>query len=179
MSEEKTIETIPFWLAVALVTIATLPTILYPGQYRIPLWAAFTTWAAYFSLGAKPSVIFGLIVPNFFWGSFWTTMALWTWMLMVNNNVIPDVAPYITFFIFISILVWSMKFWKVWQQGALALFLGVSMTIAIFATGFFPATGNYVADPWISMLWAWLTATFGAFLGWINIIITFPRKVRR
>lgn len=177
MSEQKTKETIPFWLAVAIVTIATLPTVLYPGHWKIPLWAAFALWAAYFALGAKPSVIFGLIVPCFFWGSFWTTLALWLWGIMAVNGVIPDVAPYITFLVFISILVWGMKLWKGFGQGALAVFLGVSMTIAIYVTGFFPGNGNYLADPWISHLWALLTATFGGFLGWINIIITFPRKV--
>ncbi len=177
MSEVKTKETLPFWLAVGIVSAASLPLVLYLGDYKIPVWAAFTTWATYFLFGAKPGVILSLILPCFAWGSLCSTLAIFTWMIGVNYNIVPDLAPYIGFLVFLCLVIYGMRWWKGFTTGTIAVFMGVSQTIAIFATNFYPAGPNILVNPWICFGWAVMTAVIGGIFGWVNVILTFPRKV--
>jgi hypothetical protein len=175
MSEQKVRETIPLWLAVAITVVLSIPFGVYLGKYNFPLWAAFIVWAEYFALGAKPSAL-ALIYPAFSYGAIVTGASMFVTVLLAKA-MDPNLALAISLFIFVAFIVYSMRWWKTLQVGSLPLFNGISMLLAIYFTGSYPAAGNALADPWIATAWTIVAGIFGGILGWFNVTITFPRKV--
>ena len=57
MWRQKTKNTIPLWLAIAITVVVSLPFGIWLDKLNLPLWAAFIVWAEYFALGAKPSAL--------------------------------------------------------------------------------------------------------------------------
>lgn len=69
---------------------------------------------------------------------------------------------------------------------SLAYFNGLSMFLVLYFAGIAggPGTGGgplisgdlaWLVNPWIYWIWISLAGIFGAFLGWFNILITFPK----
>lgn len=96
-------------------------------------------------------------------------------------GVIPSVAVWL--FIWVAIAVYIMRFHPAFWKGSLAYFNGLSMYLAFYFVGLKggfgagPLTGNPLIDPWIMWIWVSIAGIFGAFLGWLNIQITFPKTV--
>lgn len=175
--EKKTKETIPFWLAVVITALLPLPLALYLGKFNVPLWCAFVVWAQYFVYGAKPSA-FKLIFPAFAAGALWSTAGMVATALLAN--ALPFfVALCVGFGVAVAIMVYSMRWVPTFQEGSLAYFNGMAMMLAVYFTGQFPElTASAVLIPIVAGIWTILVGWFGAFLGWFNVTITFPKEVQ-
>lgn len=197
-SKVETKDTVPLWLAVAITVCVSLPFGIWLGNYNLPIWASFIVWAEYFALGAKPSAL-KIIVPAYFLGCVaaaiimtayiavskalgdGTILTMGSWSFTYDN-----LALFIAAFIGFCIFIFAMKWFPVTQTGSLPYFNGISMMLAVFFTGAFntivPADFDanllpYVL-PTVAGLGALLAGLLGAFLGWFNIVILFPRPVK-
>jgi hypothetical protein len=183
--------TIPLWLAVAITVVVSLPFGLWLGSWNLPLWAAFVVWAEYFALGAKPAAL-RIMVPAYILGVIGATVVL-VFSLLVGK-VLPadaklvsdgDLQWFIGLFIAFLPVIYVMKYLPVTDgPGGLPYFNGISMGLATFFTGLYVAYGNMSIGSDVDYLLPVLTAVpailgglLGAFLGWFNIVIMFPRPV--
>ena len=178
METAKTKETIPFWLAVSITVMVILPLGLYFGQYSLPLWVAFIVWAEYFALGATVGNI-KTIIPAYTAGAFWGVcmILLYTWLatFMTGASVYP---MYIALFVGVSVMVFVMKYFTVFQTGSLAYFNGLSMLLAVYFVGAHPDfTSNAYVLVLLSGAYALAGGYLGWFIGWFNVTITFPRPI--
>jgi len=167
-------ETIPLWLAVAITVLVSLPFGLYFGKFNLPLWCSFIVWAEYFALGAKPSAL-KLILPSFAYGAIVAAVSMFTTVILAAT-VTLNAALAISLFVWVALLVYSMRFSKVLTNGSLPLFNGVGMLLAVYFTNSYPGVGNNLLDPWVAGIWTIIAGWFGGVLGWFNILITFPRS---
>jgi hypothetical protein len=177
-------ETIPLWLAVAITVAISLPFGTYLGKFNFSLWISFICWAEYFALGANPGAL-KIIFPAFAASSLWTGFMIW---LINPLHGFPslfaagDLSVQVAFFIGVSIMVYCMKYFKTFQVGSLAYFNGMSMTLAVIFTGSTPKLDFIGAHPqsatFIAALWCIAMGWFGAILGWLNVVITFPKEVQ-
>jgi hypothetical protein len=185
LTEVKTVERLPLFLAVALTVVISLPFGLYLGNFNLALWASFIAWAEYFALGAKPDAL-KLIWPLFPAGAL--TMAIFATftnysVINLGWGLIPSVALWI--FVWVGIAVFIMRYHPNFWKGSLAYFNGLSLYLAFYFSGLKPGagagplTGNPFIDPWILWIWVSIAGIFGAFLGWLNIQLTFPKKVTK
>jgi hypothetical protein len=188
----ETKNTVPMWLAVAITVVISLPFGLWLDAWNIPLWAAFIVWAEYFVLGGKPEAL-KTLVPAYLLGVVGAAFVL---IIMVAFlKAMPDlklVKPgdlpiAIALFIGFCILIYAMKFVPVVNgAGTLCFFNGISMGLATFFIGALYATYGginisgdlgYYLSPVITCIPAALAGLLGAFLGWFNVTILFPRQV--
>ena len=180
MSETKDIpivvvERIPFWLAVALTVLVSMPFGLWLGEYNFALWCAFIVWAEYFALGAKPEAM-KVVIPSFCYAAFITAITL---TLTPFLDFLPDVCTSgdltitVGLFVGVCFLVYSMRWSDTFKQGSLPFFNGMSMALGLYFTGSFPEMG-IVPGPFAAAIWASVMCLFGCFLGWFNVTITFP-----
>ena len=201
----ETKNTIPLWLAVAITVVVSLPFGIWLGKLNFPLWAAFIVWAEYFALGAKPSilknmvpayvlgVVGGAIICEVYaalskvFGS--GTVVDFSLQQLTNDNA----ALYIAFFVGFCVLIYAMKWMPVNGAWSLPFFNGVSVFLGVFFTGSVvsgSALGwfndfGFSAD--VALYWniafsaiaAIMGGLLGAFLGWFNIVILFPRPVSK
>jgi hypothetical protein len=177
-------DTIPLWLAVAITVAISLPFGTYLGKFNFSLWISFIVWAEYFALGANPKAL-KIIFPAFAAASLWTGFMIW---LINPLHGLPslfapgDLSVQVAFFVGVSIMVYCMKFFKTFQVGSLAYFNGMSMTLAVIFTGSTPKLGFIAAHPqsatFIAALWCIAMGWFGAILGWLNVVILFPKEVK-
>lgn len=182
----ETKNTIPMWLAVAITVVVSLPFGLWLDTWNVPLWTAFIVWAEYFALGSKPEGL-KIMVPSYILGVIGSVLVL---ILMVAmQKAIPDaklvsttdIAIAIAFFIGFCVLIYAMKFMPVTGgAGTLPFFNGISMGLATFFVGIYAAYGGLKVDdllvPIVTGIPAILAGLLGAFLGWFNVTILFPRK---
>ena len=191
--QEETRETVPLWLAVAITVCVALPFGIWLGDYNLPIWASFIVWAEYFALGAKASAL-KTIVPAYFLGVVAATIIMVAYMLLstqLGQGTIVSVgdwsmtydnaALFITAFVGFCIFIYLMKYVPVTQTGSLPYFNGISMMLAVFFTGAFvkaaPADIDPNLLPVVAGIGALLAGALGAFLGWFNVTITFPRVI--
>jgi len=177
-------DTIPLWLAVAITVAISLPFGTYLGKFNFSLWISFICWAEYFALGANPKAL-KIIFPAFAASSLWTGFMIW---LIHPLHGLPslfapgDLSVQVAFFVGVSIMVYCMKYFKTFQVGSLAYFNGMSMTLAVIFTGSTPKLGFIAAHPqsatFIAALWCIAMGWFGAILGWLNVVILFPKEVK-
>lgn len=173
----RLVETIPMWLAVALTVVASMPFGLWLGKYNFALWCCFIVWAEYFALGAKPSSL-RLIVPSFSYSVALTALTLWAVQLfdfLPPLRVEGDLAVTAALFVGIALTVYTMRFSRIFQEGSLPFFNGISMALAIYFTGSFPDFGGTFPAPIAAGAWTVLMGIFGCALGVFNVWITFPR----
>jgi hypothetical protein len=181
--------TIPLWLAVAITVVVSLPFGLWLDVWSLPLWAAFVVWAEYFALGAKPSAL-KIMVPAYILGVVGATIVLVFSLLVAkvtDASIVStgDVAWFIGLFLAFCPVIYAMKYLPVTDgQGGLPFFNGISMGLATFFTGLYAAYGGFSISADVNYLIPLLTAVpailaglLGAFLGWFNIVIMFPRPV--
>jgi hypothetical protein len=196
------------WLAIAITVVVSLPFGVWLDKLNLPIWASFIVWAEYFALGAKPSVL-KTMVPAYILGVIGGALicvffaVLWK---ITGNGVIFnyglrdftgfDLALFVSFFIGFCILIYAMK-WMPVVGGAntLPFFNGVSMLLAVYFAGFqgfaggvgltwfkdFNITGDTLqyVTPILCGIAAILAGLLGAFLGWFNVVILFPREVKK
>jgi len=201
--ETETKNTIPLWLAIAITVVVSLPFGIWLGKINFPLWAAFIVWAEYFALGAKPSVLKSM-VPAYILGVVGGALICEFYQLLdkilsTPSNVLvnfglqqltnDNLALYASFFVGFCILIYAMK-WMPVVGGAntLPFFNGVSVFLGVYFTGSFMGwfkdfnigtdTIGY-AIVIFAAISAILGGLLGAFLGWFNVVILFPREVRK
>ena len=145
-------DTIRLWLAVALSVLISMPFGLWLGKFNFALWCSFIVWAEYFALGAKPAGL-KLILPSFAYAAALTAVTLW---LIQFFGFLPslvtegDLAASLVLFAGVGFIVYSMKWSKTFQDGSLPFFNGISMALAIYFTGSFPALGSAAAAPLVA-----------------------------
>jgi hypothetical protein len=185
--ETKTKETIPLWLAVAITVVVSLPFGLWLDNVggdlnlmNLPLWVAFIVWAEYFALGAKPDAL-AKIIPSFGLSVILTAATMFLFVYL-NDQIVPadwpeGTALAVALFIGVAGMVYIMRFWTVLQAGSLPYFNGISMLLAVYFTSSIPAGTDPYLAPWVAAVVAIMAGLLGAFLGWFNVTITFPREV--
>jgi len=180
MPNEKIMkDSIPLWLAVAITVVVSLPFGLWLGKYNLVLWCAFIVWAEYFALGAKHAAI-RIILPSFIYAVALTSLTLFLipYLGFLPKLVAPgDLGIAVALFIGVAFMVYSMKWVKVFQEGSLPFFNGISMSLAVTFTGSFPKPGIEALAPFAAGAWAIASAVLGVALAVFNIWILFPREV--
>jgi hypothetical protein len=198
----ETKNTIPLWLAVAITVCVSLPFGIWLDKLDLPLWAAFIVWAEYFALGAKPGAlktmvpaytlgVIGVALIGLFYqaiNKIWSNPGDTLVDFGLQKLTYDQTALFVAFFIGFCILIYAMKFHPVMQTGSLPFFNGITMFLACYFTGTFL---GWFKDFSIDAGWmpyavvifcaitAWLGGMLGAFLGWFNVVITFPRQVQK
>jgi hypothetical protein len=186
----ETKNTIPLWLAIAITVVVSLPFGLWLGSWGIPLWVAFVTWAEYFALGAKPSILAPTATAYLI--GVVECVAIVAFTVLVGK-VIGDAKLYsagdiqwaIGLFIGFCVFMYAMKYIpQIGGANTLPYFNGITMVLALFFTG---GAGNLVAgqagagDGYTYAIWAGIGAAIGGILGlalgWFNVTILFPREV--
>ena len=192
MAETK--NTIPLWLAVAITVCVSLPFGIWLGSWNLPIWASFIVWAEYFAMGATPSAL-KTIVPAYVLGVIVAAIIMTAYMLLAqalgNGTIISvgdwaftynNLALFIAAFVGFCVFIYAMKWVPVTQTGTLPFFNGISMGLAVFFTGAFvkpfPADIDPNLLPAIAAVGAILAGLLGAFLGWFNVVILFPRPAK-
>jgi hypothetical protein len=174
-------DTVPLWLAVGITVVVSIPFTLWLGIYNMAVWCSFIVWAEYFALGAKPAAI-KTILPSFAYSAALTGLSLAAIPLFsfLPSLVTPgDLAVAVALFIGVCFMVFSMKWTKVFQEGSLPFFNGISMVLAVYFTSSFPQIGVPAGvAPLFAAAWTILLGAFGCALGVFNVWLTFPRKVQ-
>tara|TARA_B110000444_G_C18485877_1_gene431294 strand:+ start:59 stop:616 length:558 start_codon:yes stop_codon:yes gene_type:complete len=169
---------IPLWLAVGLTVIVAVPFGLWLGKYNFALWCAFIVWAQYFVLGAKPAAI-KIIIPSFCSAAFIIAASLWlaSFLSFLPSLVTDgDLALTVGLSLGSCFAVYSMRWAKVFEEGSLPFFNGISMVLAIYFTGSYPDFGGILPAPFGAAIWASVMCVFGCFLGFFNIWVMFSKK---
>lgn len=172
-------ETLPLWLAVAITVVVSVPFSLWLGGWNFAVWCSFIVWAEYFALGAKPAAL-KTIIPAFAYSAVLTglTLAVIPLLAFLPSLVTPgDLAVMVALFVGVAVMVYSMRWATVFQDGSLPFFNGISMVLAIYFTGSYPQVVSGPLTPLWAAVWAILMAVFGGLLGVFNVWLTFPRKV--
>lgn len=179
MTDPKIVkDTLPLWLAVAITVVVSLPFGLWFGKANLPLWCAFVVWAEYFALGARPAAA-KVILPSFSCAAVLTAVTLWLvpFFSFLPNLVTPgDLGMALALFIGVAFMVFSMRWSKVFQDGSLPFFNGISMVLAVTFTGSYPKPPVEAAGPFVAALFAILAAVLGVLLAMFNVWILFPRE---
>jgi len=194
----ETKNTIPLWLAVAITVVVSLPFGIWLGKMNFPLWAAFIVWAEYFALGAKPSVLKNMVpayILGVVGGAIISEVYVAVSKVLGAGQVVDfglqqltndNLALYAAFFVGFCVLIYAMKWMPVNGPWSLPFFNGVSVFLGVYFTGSFMTwfkdfnVGSDVLGYWIvifAALSAIIGGLLGAFLGWFNIVILFPRPV--
>jgi hypothetical protein len=186
MADVKKKETIPFWLAVGITAILFLPLTMFLSKFNIPLWVSFIVWAEYFAFGASLKSAGRFILLAFPSGAI--ICALGFVASFSLSTAIPALAApsgsgmwgiWIGFGVAVCVLVYLMRFTKVFSEGSLAYFNGMTMMIAVLFTGSYPKADVAIqVNTLIACGWTIIAGYFGLFLGWFNVAITFPRTVK-
>jgi hypothetical protein len=174
---QKIVQRVPLPWAVAMTVAIALPFGLFLNKFNIPLWVCFIVWAEYFMLGAKPDtwkVVFPSIAAGGLTGALWmattvlVTSATGTHMivgLLVGN------------FVWVTALLYLMPRSTTLTTGTLSVFNGLALYLAVYFTGSVPSVGMMENPYWVvtlAFLWMAIAAYAGWFLGWLNILLTFP-----
>ena len=173
-------ETIPLWLAIGITVLVSVPFSLWLGSWNFAVWVSFIVWAEYFALGAKPAAI-KLILPSFAYSAILTGLIL---AAIPYLDFLPslvtdgDLAVMLALFVGVSAMVYSMKWFTVFQEGSLPFFNGISMALGVYFTGAFPQVVTGGAAPLWAAVWAVAMGVFGVLLALFNLWITFPREVK-
>jgi hypothetical protein len=186
VAAQETKNTLPLWLAVAITVCVSLPFGVWLGDWNLPIWASFIVWAEYFAMGATPSAL-KTIVPAYILGVLVAAIIMTAYMLLAKAlggmQILTggDVALFISCFVGFCIFIYAMKWVPVTQAGTLPFFNGISMGLAVFFTGAFVKPFGADIDPnllpAVAAVGAILAGLLGAFLGWFNVVILFPRPV--
>ncbi|MCB2175393.1 MAG: DUF1097 domain-containing protein [Actinomycetales bacterium] len=177
----QTKETIPLWIAITITVLLSVPFTLWLGSWNMAVWVSFIVWAEYFALGAKPSAA-KTILPAFAYSAILTglTLALISYLDFLPDIRTPgDLAVMVALVIGVGFMVYSMRWAKVFQEGSLPFFNGISMVLAVYFTGSYPSIVEGAAAAVWAGVWVVVLGAFGVLLALFNLWITFPRPVAR
>jgi hypothetical protein len=176
---------IPLPWATVMVVILCLPLTFYLGEWNFPLWVSFIVWAQYFALGASATT-WKIIIPSLPFGG--TFAAAWcTSAVAFSDFFIAHFGPVhglyaayaISSVVWAALLVYGLSWSNAFTAGTLAVFNGFTLQFATYFTHSVPKVGP-IENPyyliWWSFLWSVLMGYFGWFLGWLNVVLTLPRK---
>jgi hypothetical protein len=138
----------------------------------------FVVWAEYFALGAKPAGI-RVILPSFAYATALTALTLFAIpaFRFLPSVVEPgDLAAALVIGAGVAVMVFTMRFAKVFQVGSLPFFNGISMALAIYFSGSYPKLGPDLTAPLVAGVWTIAMGAFGAVLGVFNVWLTFPQE---
>jgi hypothetical protein len=181
-AEVKIVQRIPFPWAVSIVCVIALPLALFLGKFNFPVWVSFIVWAEYFTLGGTaktsrlifPSLPFGAI-----FAALWVATAVF-YMTVAAHQLNLFIGLVIGALIWVTILMYAIPKSRIFTQGSLAVFNGISIFLGVYFTKSFPAVGP-MGNPYWPILWAFIWAMLMAYLGWIfgwlNVALTFPKQV--
>jgi len=176
----QTRETIPLWIAITITVLVSVPFTLWLGSWNMAVWVSFIVWAEYFALGAKPSAA-KTILPAFAYSAILTglTLALISYLDFLPSLRTPgDLAVGVALVIGVGFMVYSMRWAKVFQEGSLPFFNGISMVLAVFFTGSYPPIVTGAAAAVWAGAWVVVLGAFGVLLAIFNLWITFPKPVK-
>jgi hypothetical protein len=184
MSDEET-NRVPLWLAVSFTAALSVPFGTLLGVYSLPAWVAFISWAEYFAFGESPSQlkwIYGLFPLGALTMAVFATVNNYFVQILGVNLVVSST---IWLFIMVSAAVYLLMKIPQGMDKSLAYFNGLTMFLVLNFAGIGggPGTGGgplvsgnlaWLLNPWIHWLWVSIAGILGAYLGWFNILITFP-----
>lgn len=173
----KPSETIPLWLAVGITVLLSMPFGLWLENYNFALWCSFVVWANYFALGAQPACI-RIIIPSFSYAVAMTMLTLWSAQFLTflpSLRTEGDLSLSLALFVGMSFTVYTMKFSRIFQEGSLPFFNGISMAIGVLLTGSFPTIDSSLPVHLVAGIWTVLMGIFGCVLGFFNVWLTFPK----
>jgi hypothetical protein len=181
MAEEKTVARIPFHWAVSILVVILMPTAFFFGKFNFTLWVVFIAWAHYFLYGGTPEA-FKTTFPCYAYGA--VLSVLWMLSTVAVTPFMPEPYPVmwaimLTNLIWVTILVWGLKFYNL-GAGVICVFGGMTMHLAIYFTASMPKVGPMDNPYWVVIwagIWDIIMGYFGHFCGWLNVQLTFPKKV--
>lgn len=181
--EYKIVNRIPMWLAVAITVLISLPFGYFLGKFNFTLWICFIVWTEYFILGSRPATA-RLIFPSIPFGgaiaALWYICTLWLNNILFGEYGMAFPTIMITGLVWMSLLIIIQNRWHIWVEGTLATFNGLSLTLGTYGTACYPDIGPMDNPYWpviLSWIWCVLMCYFGWVLGWLNVTITFPKKI--
>ncbi len=176
----KTVNRIPFPLAVGLTACFSLPLCMFLGKYNLALWVSFIVWAQYFLYGAELKKAARIVVPCFSAACALCTVG-WVFAYALQR-VIPGAdglwAYWVGFGSVIMVFTKIMDFVPIFREGITSYYNGLTMTIAVLFTQSYPVfSDHYLMQPIQAGIWTIISGLFGLLLGWFNTWVTFPREV--
>lgn len=171
--------------ATSIMVLFVLPLSLYLGKWNIPTWVSFVVWAEYFALGANrstwrvilPSLLFGIIIAGLWCGSSVYVAGLLESSLGELHSVYAGYA--LTNLFWIPLVIYSFEWNETLGAGALPVFNGFTMLLAVYFTGSIPDVGP-IANPYyvigLAAVWTLMASYLGWVLGWFNVFLTFRDK---
>ncbi|WP_054843663.1 DUF1097 family protein [Vulcanisaeta souniana] len=93
--EYKVVQRVPFWLAVALTVVISIPFGVFLGPpFNIALWSSFIAWAEYFAFGAVYKAlkyIYTLFPLGALWGGAISATFVNYFVTYLHSNLILNV----------------------------------------------------------------------------------------
>ena len=181
---ETTVARIPLHWAVSILVLLILPLSVFLGTWNFALWASFIVWTQYFLYGAKFDT-WKIIFPCIPYGA--AIGFIWSAVSYAVEVAFPVLQPpgfwgfFITTPVIITFYVWSLGKVPVWRDHTLSVFNGFSLYLAIYFTGSIPHVGPMYSTYWVTFLaflWTVAMCYAGWLFGWVNMLLTFPKKVR-
>jgi len=180
---EKTVLRIPMHWAVAISVLVFLPLAMYLGKWNNAQWICYIVWSHYFLYGANRKT-FKVIGQQFPMGvlaaSLWVSTAVaiapfvgMFWGMVIGNFIWVTIAVYL----------WITRPLPACTAppGPIAALNGLAMGLACFFTHSMPEWGPMGNPQWVvwwNFLWVVAMGLIGWFIGFFNVWITFPKKVR-
>lgn len=181
-AEKKIRQRLPLPWAVSLVCFIVLPFGMFLGKFNFPLWVLFIVWAEYFVFGATPSswkLVFPSIPAGALAAALW--MATGVFISQVSGGTVSLFwGLVIGDFIWVTILLYAIPHVSAFSAGTLAVFNGLTLFLAVYFTGSIPKLGPMANPYWVivsTFIWTTIMAYLGWVIGWLNIVLTFPKEV--
>lgn len=179
-------ERMPLWLAVAITVVIVMPLGLWLDKFSLPLWIVFCVWAEYFAFGGSLKGAKTLL-PAFFAGIVAAGLvqslatALIGWFGNAHLVTAGDLAILVAYFIGFCVVVWAMKFFQTVQNGTLAYFQGIALTLGAIFTAQGAAYVGHSTNSYVILVGAMIitlaSALVGCIIGWINIWLNGVKEV--
>lgn len=179
-------ERMPLWLAVAITVVIVMPLGLWLDKFSLPLWIVFCVWAEYFAFGGSLKGAKTLL-PAFFAGIVAAGLvqslatALIGWFGNAHLVTAGDLAILVAYFIGFCVVVWAMKFFQTVQNGTLAYFQGIALTLGAIFTAQGAAYVGHSTNSYVILVGAMIitlaSAFVGCLIGWINIWLNGVKEV--
>jgi hypothetical protein len=176
------------WLAIAFTVVASIPFGAWLHSFSLPLFVSFAVWGLYFVFGANIQGAVKVIIPCFMAGGFGAMLVQMFAMALVKAfgssfaaSFFPgtldkgDWGIIIAYFIGFCVVVGSMVFVPLFQQGTLAFYTGIALTLGIIFLGFGGAwlgnPDNAYAMAFASYIHAVIAMILGCALGWLSVFL--------
>jgi hypothetical protein len=189
MSEKKNETTrVPLWLATSFAVIAALIPAFFFGNYVFTAWMGFFVWAEYFQTDQGRPCNWKTITPCLFAGS--ANGMLYIMLSVFLSGFFGQIfgegtaviygAWVVSTLITTPCLICPMQKSKLLMKGSLSYFNGYAMVFASYFTAPYPKIGSLSNPYWsviLSFLWVNLMGQYGWLIGYLNVKLTFPKRI--